>query len=79
MNTQSFNQSSGSKQQLLKTNSTLEPIPENMHPSSNRKRRVTKKLPKGFEKTIIELELQLEKGLGGQELIAMLLSLYSVR
>jgi len=36
------------------------------------------KLPKGFEKTIIELEFQLEKETPTQELIAMLLSLYSV-
>jgi len=36
------------------------------------------KLPKGFEKTIIELEVQLEKAQGGQELITTLLSLYSV-
>jgi len=36
------------------------------------------KLPKGFEKTIIELEVQLEKAQGGQELITTLLSLYSI-
>jgi len=36
------------------------------------------KLPKGFEKTIIELEFQLERSEPSQELIAMLLSLYSV-
>jgi hypothetical protein len=39
---------------------------------------VIKRLPGEFEKTIIELELNLEKGLANQELIAMLLGLYSV-
>ena len=37
------------------------------------------KLPKGFEKAIMELEMQLEKEAATQELVAMLLSLYSVR
>ena len=36
------------------------------------------KLPKGFEKTIIELEFQLEKQAITQELITMLISLYTV-
>ncbi len=36
------------------------------------------KLPKGFEKTIIELEFQVEKEAPTQELVSMLLSLYSV-
>lgn len=36
------------------------------------------KLPKGFEKTIIELEFQVEKETPTQELVSMLLSLYSV-
>jgi hypothetical protein len=40
---------------------------------------VIQRLPKEFEKTIIELELNLEKGLVSQELIAMILGLYSVR
>ncbi|CDW72025.1 UNKNOWN [Stylonychia lemnae] len=76
MNSQSFTQTG--QNQRTRTNSELETIPENVSTQPARKRRVTKKLPKGFEKTIIELELQLEKGLGGQELIAMLLSLYSI-
>ena len=42
------------------------------------RRTVIKRLPGEFEKTIIELELNLEKGLANQELIAMLLGLYSV-
>ena len=43
------------------------------------RRRVTKKLPKGFEKAIIELEFQMEKGHITHEVVSMLLSLYSVR
>ena len=42
------------------------------------RKRMTIRLPPAFEKTIIELELSLEKGQANQELIAMLLSLYSV-
>eukprot|EP00347_Sterkiella_histriomuscorum_P014448 403360826 len=45
---------------------------------ASRKRSATKVLPNNFERTIIESELQLEKGFGGQELIAKILTLYSI-
>ena len=50
---------------------------QNIQPSVNRKQtKMSLKLPKGFEKTIIELEFQIEKGIITQELITMVLSLY---